>query len=122
MSFAISCECWNSAQSILMTAFGSPKRTSAAASTTRVLPEPVGPRKSIVPTGRVGGVIPAGENWERRVRRRCARARGPEEEHRAAGAVRRVHPGEENLVEAAHAAHRALLADDARGELILELR
>ncbi len=63
MSFAISCECWNSAQSILMTALGSPKRTSAAASTTRVLPEPVGPRKSIVPTGRFGGFIPARKIW-----------------------------------------------------------
>jgi hypothetical protein len=52
---------------------------------------------------------------------RLARPRGAEEEHRADGAVRRVHPGEEDLVEAAHAAHGALLPHDARGQLLLKL-
>ena len=50
-----------------------------------------------------------------------AGAGGPEEDHRADGAVRRVHPGEENLVEAAHAPDGALLAHDARGKLLFEL-
>ena len=54
ISFAISWLCWNSAQSILRTACGSPARLSAIASTVRVLPEPVGPRKSRLPTGRPG--------------------------------------------------------------------
>src|SRR5215813_4701350 len=39
INFAISCECWNSAQSIFITEFESPKRTSAAASTTLFLPD-----------------------------------------------------------------------------------
>ena len=59
MSLAISCECWNSAQSILMQARASPKRDSATASTTRVLPEPVGPRNRRLPTGRPGAFSPA---------------------------------------------------------------
>ncbi len=41
---AISWECWNSAQSILMQARASPNKVSDMASTTRVFPDPVGPR------------------------------------------------------------------------------
>jgi len=63
MSLAISWLCWNSAQSILSRARGSPKRASAMTSTTRVLPEPVGPRKSRLPTGRPGGFSPARKVW-----------------------------------------------------------
>src|SRR6516225_6307421 len=48
MSLAISWLCWNSAQSIFRTARSSPKRTSAAVSTRRVFPEPVGPKKQQV--------------------------------------------------------------------------
>src|SRR6266478_5343487 len=44
ISFAISWECWNSAQSTLIMARGVPNRTSAAASTTRVFRAPVGPK------------------------------------------------------------------------------
>jgi hypothetical protein len=44
---------------ILTTAFLSPNRTSAAASTMRVFPEPVGPKKSKLPTGRPGACMPA---------------------------------------------------------------
>ena len=58
ISLAISWECWNSAQSILMQARASPKRDSATASTTRVLPEPVGPRNSRLPTGRPWRIQP----------------------------------------------------------------
>src|SRR5262249_2077674 len=63
ISFAISCECWNSAQSTLITARGSPNRISAAASTMRVLPEPVGPKNSRLPTGRPGEFSPAQNTW-----------------------------------------------------------
>jgi hypothetical protein len=52
IGLAISCECWNSAQSTLITARGSPNNTSAVASTTRVSPVPVGPRNNRFPTGR----------------------------------------------------------------------
>src|SRR5580700_2175426 len=65
ISLAISCECWNSAQSTLITARGSPNRISAAASTMRVLPEPVGPRNSRFPTGRPVELIPAQKTWYR---------------------------------------------------------
>jgi len=44
ISLAISWLCWNSAQSILMQARGSPKSDSATVSTTLVFPEPVGPK------------------------------------------------------------------------------
>src|SRR5215469_16106366 len=63
MRLAISGECWNSAQSILITARGLPKRISAAASTIRVLPEPVGPRNRRLPTGRPGEFRPAVKTW-----------------------------------------------------------
>ena len=56
MSLAISWECWNSAQSILMQALASPKSDSATASTTRVLPEPVGPEEQEVADGAPGSV------------------------------------------------------------------
>jgi hypothetical protein len=62
---AISCECWNSAQSTLITARGSPNKISAAASTMRVLPEPVGPRNNRFPTGRPVELIPAQKTWYR---------------------------------------------------------
>src|SRR6185437_6299403 len=65
ISLAISCECWNSAQSTLITARGSPKTTSAVASTTRVLPAPVGPRNRRFPTGRPGEFKPARNTWYR---------------------------------------------------------
>src|SRR5271168_2277826 len=63
INFAISCECWNSAQSTLITARGSPNSTSAVASTTRVLPAPVGPKNSRFPTGRPGEFSPARNTW-----------------------------------------------------------
>src|SRR6202035_4650427 len=65
ISFAISWECWNSAQSTLITARGSPNSTSAVASTTRVFPAPVGPRNSKLPTGRPGEFKPARNTWYR---------------------------------------------------------
>src|SRR2546430_3101308 len=43
----------------------SPKRISAAASTMRVFPEPVGPRNSRFPTGRPGEFNPARKTWYR---------------------------------------------------------
>ena len=63
ISFAISCECWNSAQSILIHARASPNSASAIASTTRVFPDPVGPRNSKFPTGRPGALRPARNIW-----------------------------------------------------------
>src|SRR5271155_687678 len=63
INLAISCECWNSAQSTLITARGSPNSTSAVASTTRVFPAPVGPRNSKFPTGRPGEFNPARNTW-----------------------------------------------------------
>src|SRR5277367_2492962 len=63
INFAISCECWNSAQSTLITARGSPNSTSAVASTTRVFPAPVGPKNSKFPTGRPGEFNPARNTW-----------------------------------------------------------
>src|ERR1700678_3148546 len=63
INFAISCECWNSAQSTLITARGSPNSTSAVASTTRVLPAPVGPKNNRFPTGRPGEFNPARNTW-----------------------------------------------------------
>src|ERR1700751_5738317 len=65
INLAISCECWNSAQSTLITARGSPNSTSAVASTTRVLPAPVGPRNNRFPTGRPGEFRPARNTWYR---------------------------------------------------------
>src|ERR1700735_2341469 len=65
ISFAISWECWNSAQSTLITARGSPNKTSAVASTTRVFPAPVGPRNNRLPTGRPGEFSPARNTWYR---------------------------------------------------------
>ena len=59
INLAISWECWNSAQSILMHARESPKSDSAMDSTTRVLPDPVGPRNRRLPTGRPGAFNPA---------------------------------------------------------------
>jgi len=47
------------AQSIFTTARASPKSDSAMASTTRVFPEPVGPRNKKFPTGRLGAFKPA---------------------------------------------------------------
>ena len=64
MSLAISWECWNSAQSILMTARELPNRISAAASTSRVLPEPVGPRNKEIADGTAGRIQPGGEYLE----------------------------------------------------------
>src|SRR5438552_4378366 len=47
-----------------MQARESPNSASAIDSTTRVLPEPVGPRNSKLPTGRPGGFSPARNIWE----------------------------------------------------------
>ena len=58
MSFAISWLCWNSAQSILITARGFLSKASAAAATIRVLPDPVGPRNRKLPIRRPGALIP----------------------------------------------------------------
>src|SRR5579864_4784878 len=44
---------------------GSPNRISAAASTMRVLPDPVGPRNNKFPTGRPFEPIPAQKTWYR---------------------------------------------------------
>ena len=60
MSFAISWLCWNSAQSILMTARGFFTSASAVASTMRVLPLPVGPKKEEV-ADRPSGSAHSGE-------------------------------------------------------------
>src|ERR1700694_252175 len=46
-----------------MIARGSPNNISAAASTMRVFPEPVGPRNSRLPTGRPGEFKPAQNTW-----------------------------------------------------------
>src|ERR1700722_12848651 len=46
-----------------MIARGSPNNISAAASTMRVFPEPVGPRNSRLPTGRPGEFNPAQNTW-----------------------------------------------------------
>jgi len=60
---AISCECWNSAQSTLIYRAGVAKRISAAASTMRVLPEPVGPRTAGC-NGAAGRVQSGAKNLE----------------------------------------------------------
>src|SRR5579884_2229158 len=60
MSFEISWLCWNSAQSILRTARSFPSNVSAAASTKRVLPEPVGPKRSKFESGKPGRREPVG--------------------------------------------------------------
>ena len=52
---------------------------------------------------------------------RFARTGRPEKQHRADRPVERIHAGEKNLVEAAHAAHRALLADDARRKSLFKI-
>ena len=44
---------------------------------------------------------------------RLSRTGRPEKQHRADRPIGRVHAGEKNLVEAAHAPHCAFLADDA---------
>jgi len=64
ISFSISWECWNSAQSILMQARGLPNNACAIASTTRVLPEPVGPKNKKFAIGRPGGLRPATNVWK----------------------------------------------------------
>ena len=58
MSLAISWLCWNSAQSILTTARAFPSKHSAVASTSRVLPDPVGPKNKRFAIGRPGGIMP----------------------------------------------------------------
>ena len=76
MSLAISWLCWNSAQSTLITARVSPNRISAVASTTRVLPDPVGAAISVWRRA-----LMAGQPWRcgsvgapKRVRNHCATA------------------------------------------------
>ena len=59
INFAISWLCWNSPQSILTTARGSPSKVSAVASTILVLPVPVGPKNRKFAIGRPGLLSPA---------------------------------------------------------------
>src|SRR5688572_31378377 len=47
--------------------------------------------------------------------------RGTQEQHRADRPIRRIHAGEKNLIKAAHAAHRALLTDDASRQPLFEV-
>src|SRR2546427_6463703 len=44
-----------------------------------------------------------------------------QEEHRTNRTIRRIHAGQENLVQAAHPSHRALLSNNARTQTVLKV-